>query len=268
MMKHPKIYTPKQGRFHIDIEEVLMVATNQKIQQMNQLKFGVFVRETENWKDLTSEGYLSRLKESRFLPAIDKIKCWDSYFSISYVKWRAELKRIAQATWQESQLKPISNLEDSWDWLVVTDDDDWLHPQLIDYISPLTEGVDFIYWDAWRYDFVLGKEDFSPHVIKNTIPSNGCAIKRNCPDLVKKSILTSSNITKPIREHLPLAKKQNNKLSMWLRHPGCYWRLLNFDFPYNFQFNTNLKTIEGFEKPIEETRTLMKALQPTWTKVL
>jgi len=226
------------------------------------MEIGVFVRETEDWDSLTDEQYIYNLKNSRFNPVLKNILNWNLHFDVGYVEWRSRLKSIAERSWLNAGLKIVKDLNSSWDWLLVTDDDDWFHPRIIEHIFPFFQDTKLVYWDALKYTFTTGEEKLETHKIVDCIASNGCAIKRDCPEKVKNVVLKMSNNLMPaLKEYLPSSKKCDEKLSMWLRHPGSYWRLLNYDFPFNFSLKIDPSIdAEGFNDYVYESRKLASKL--------
>ena len=120
------------------------------------MKFYVCVRRTIDWGNMTMKSFEDFIRNQGYLETdkrvvsywgkdpydsfLERIKWWNNCFDLSFFEYRQKLKDIAHINWSDMRGFEIIDGDDladlNGDFLVVpTDDDDWLHPDLADYLQ-------------------------------------------------------------------------------------------------------------------------------------
>lgn len=190
-------------------------------------KISIFLRSTENWGSLTKIDIENKLNDKIFgnTPIwrpmlLRNIRAWNSCLNVSFAKYRQRLKEIAIKSWLETKL-PIS---DSNDIVCPTDDDDWFHPKLHDYIQ---EGfsnpkINLVYWDCGRY-LAANFGNNSNTIIStdwnqmNYYGSNGYAVRNLNLAEIKNDHVEAKKHFQPNNTGVLYIDKP---LSVWVRHLG------------------------------------------------
>lgn len=111
----------------------------------------VYLRKTEDWETHTCSDLLSDSFFGQFTARVlaKKINAWNSVFSLNYFKYRSLLKSLSQKTFSnykiEHSLQKIFDEITEEDFVLPSDDDDWLAPNIQEHLDPK---IDIQYWDC------------------------------------------------------------------------------------------------------------------------
>lgn len=199
-------------------------------------KIWLFITETEDWSNYSYHKLQQRLKDTTlYLPQLNgKIKLmrqWDHQFRLSYFRYRQEIKKIAEKNWVnlnviERSFEKLLEVVGDEDWVIRSDDDDWLHPNVDQFLDT---NFDFLHWDSWVYNVWKGSISRYNNVgygkLHNCPCSNGYAIKgKQVKKLPKKNIqvlLSNHTLAKQIAHRFKLRTHFIEEiLSCYNKHPG------------------------------------------------
>jgi hypothetical protein len=177
----------------------------------------ILIRRSENWGSIIST------KELRNGPPNLRKGCWNNYedfiqmfdktMSIGYFQYRQKLKDIAIKNMQATGIPIVTdsheflkNNRHNKDLFVIpTDDDDWLHPDIRSFIeAEIKEEDDYISWETMICNDRFFKQT-------KVTPSNGYAIR--CSKATLDNFLDHTTV------------KNDNKidrfLSLYIRHSAA-----------------------------------------------
>jgi hypothetical protein len=144
------------------------------------------------------------------------IELWDSCFRISYFQYRHRLKKISTENWPYPVLNDLSSIQDD-DWIVPTDDDDWMSPDLE------FPDADFVYWPSLRVHS-CGHLEVSSNF--DVVPeSNAYAVRGRL--LNKLNHVDRHKIIQEHQKSIKIASKKHSVVfidkifSAYNAHPGC-----------------------------------------------
>ena len=154
------------------------------------MKILILPRKTEAWDDLDPQKYYERhskdgldvhqqhgvldwsewaLGDINFRFNMD---LWNKKRKLPFVKYRAEIKRIARKTWKKANLEPAdyvagwppNNFENRSDDLILIpmDDDDWVAPTIKEELLQVFSDpkISIVIWDIWILDTMNNKWEY------------------------------------------------------------------------------------------------------------
>lgn len=195
----------------------------------------IIVNRTTDWGNLDIQTFVRELTASDgmfYSPSldnanrqmlIDNLARW-AKFKISYPVYRRKLEELAIDSWRKLGIPWRELWHRHWPAnpnrvYLITDDDDWYHPGLLDEVMPLFADpeIDIVTWDCWKYILVWDREEFKIH---DTIGSNGYAQRGGT--IGSRGHLDVEEYTK---KHPDRCVHIAKPLSIWTRHPGTFSQL-------------------------------------------
>ena len=190
----------------------------------------IFIYEphTEDWSKLNKDNFIEHYKlkfASKDLEKnekfIDNIVNWK--YEPYYTELRHQIKEISRYNRSRIQCPIVNNLStcNSEDILLLTDDDDWFNPLVVEKVRTAfeeDESLDVVTWNCWNYK-ICKEEQF---VKREDVGSNGFAIKRKMP---WKYHSAGAHVWIPDLEnriHL------DEDLSIWTVHPMSFYLNSNY----------------------------------------
>jgi hypothetical protein len=112
----------------------------------------IYVRDTTDWL----QGRMTKFNESSHV--CNKIYEWNQIFSMSYWEYRHAIKEISVSNWEDTgsrlHIMELEKLEiDADQYVVPTDDDDWLCPEEME----LDIDADIVVWDSIVYKTAISR---------------------------------------------------------------------------------------------------------------
>lgn len=203
---------------------------------------------TEDWSKFDLDSYIARARETLRCPSPEQeqmfyrnIYRWAEIYQPFYTQLRAEICKIAAENHSAvgcdqfvNRYKKDFNDFGRDDILLITDDDDWYHPDIVKEVTEAFEAndVDVVYWDNWMYKTIACFEDI--HIHRGTmIGSNGFAIRGGLKDwglyCTGAHVHIERTMDRDRMLYLPKA------LSVWNVNPCSFW--INQNFPLNESFH-------------------------------
>lgn len=200
----------------------------------------IYPRETEDWHLIAPREHEKKVESKinghppLWRPLLLKnLQTWNSELNLPFVKYRALLKSISLDSWVSTGLPITKDLSCEKCYSCPSDDDDWYHPQIKEYLDEAfnDESIDLVYWDCVL--FFMNKNPISKNegfVKKNWhkfryYGSNGYALRNN----IDNSPRMDHVVAKKIFNQSSNVKYIDKCLSIWLRHPASTCFLYTFD---------------------------------------
>jgi hypothetical protein len=203
--------------------------------------------DTENWDEFGEdvESYLTHVdKKVNFIDDEERlfkanVRRWSELYRPSYMMFRHQVKQIAMKSQESLGLQARWHSEHTTfnrdQIFLVTDDDDWYHPNIAEEVVKVFEGrpdIDVVYWPTWLYitsDLTgQNKERFE---IYNTarVGSNGFAIRGGYSGWFYTwgAHIKIESWVNPERKYF-LSDKH---LSVWNIHAASFWQRTHFELP-------------------------------------
>lgn len=151
------------------------------------MKIIVLYRQTEDWLNyVIPNKLLHSLKKEDLLE-------WERFYNIKFGDYRFFLKEIASVLLSLYSINEVKNYPidfDDDDLIIPTDDDDWLHPNILPYLSDNT--CDIFYWNTMVFQSVTTFNFHSWYPSHQMCSSNGFAIRGSA--LKKLKLHSQKNI--------------------------------------------------------------------------
>lgn len=216
----------------------------------------ILLVDTEDWYGFGDdiEGYLkhaqskvldySSIEEQELFK--NNVRLWSNIVNSSYMNFRGKIKDIAISNHKRMGLEihpAIFHKQMTRDqFALITDDDDFFNPELIDIVNLTFENnpdIEVVYWDSWQYKTVYLKEEFCIFDL-HQVGSNSFAIRGG-----NSHWLYTWGAHNKINDWIPPEKKvfiPNKALSLWNIHPASFWQRTHYEILKDFyKLNRSLK---------------------------
>ena len=182
----------------------------------------IYLRETEDWNNVSLHE-LTGLSHRKSIQSV--IQMWDNRFPVRYFKYRAQIKDIALRQWPLPYITEFTQEIGDDDWFIPSDDDDWLHHDLPEFLENQTE--EYVFWNTLvnmscvKYNF---HKWFSVHdfICSNNYAMKGSLVKRAIDNGRFGNILHchafSINIARDLGANI--GEHKDKILSCYNYHPG------------------------------------------------
>ena len=233
------------------------------------LKVYVQPRMTENWDDLDPISFLEDWNNiwavmhpnpQEIINARENMWLWyQKRPHFPYIKFRAELKKIAQQTWTKANLECYDNQDHEKSIIIPIDDDDWLAPNIKYELEKAFEEPEVIcvLWDIYRYDSVFNNWSYAAINKGEVVHSCAYALRKS---FANDTLIASHMAFSDFFKTCPPKKYRiiNKPLSVYNFHPAgiCFHRWGSF---YDFK-NTEFKFPNNLSWGLEETKKLNELL--------
>lgn len=226
------------------MECIILVRTNINYDELNADQFA---HQAIRWGNLSGP------------PMIQKhlLEVWQDIFFVNYFDYRSRLKAIAESNLRfvankNTNVRIIFGLFDEFEsfmndnndaWIIPIDDDDWLHPDVIDSINLTEPFTTLVRWGDYWWDLMRNKtihhEAYRRH---HYLGSNNWAIRKSVLrqyELPEAAIALSNHIVawkhfcKPYKEP-PGVQTLERCLSLYLFHIGSLTNISRDTFPREF----------------------------------
>lgn len=223
----------------------------------------IFVRNPRIWAETKIEDLDLLLPPGHEDISVRKncLQIWDRCLSIPYCAYRQKLFEISWGTWVATGMQVVRGgwkelssclpTLDPNDWIVPTDDDDWLHPDLGKLLEQ--ESGDFVRWDSLVFFTAMEQGRVRPWG-RNDLCSNNFAIRaavlQRLDPLTLMSAIVHSKADGVRREQNWKTSILQRSLSCYNIHPGSAH--LIFGLPGRGSFLKVLPIAAGLEVPKKE----------------
>lgn len=176
------------------------------------------IRRSADWNSMTTDGLDPSVTNVTKLR--NAINIWDDLFALTYFQYRARLKEIASDSWNHYEIiqNPLAISKN--DWLVPTDDDDWVSPYL-----ELPDNAEFVHWKPVMYKTISPaikyiKESNNGRPESNSYAIRGSLIKR-LPVKVRQKVICEHQKSLKLAAIYTTPKFLDKTMSIYNVHPGC-----------------------------------------------
>jgi hypothetical protein len=165
-----------------------------------------YIRQTKEW----AEQYkFSDDIYSSFWNANKIANVWNEIFNISYIDFRKQLNNIQKENFKDIQfdftINQYENINDSI--IVPTDDDDWLHPNIIKDLKSIHQPV--MFWNFINYNQgIISIHDSSKEIIQ--FESNNYAIDFKNEEILRNHVY-ANNVMKNKGLYIDLCLSMHNR---------------------------------------------------------
>lgn len=259
------------------------------------MKVYFYLRRTEDWANATNEDLLRsngfcenwiklNLQESLAYSSQSEVWkmppfWWNKICSISWQEYRHRIKQVATSFWNAEQVVGDNFLDlDDEDIVIPVDDDDWFHPDLVNFLTKHGPDYDYGCWDvvvnntAFNFNFELWTK------YHKNICSNGYFFKAN---ILKKidykkamNILHNHSKTLEIAKHmgLKIMDRRDQVFALYNWHPGSISAMFQIKSIRDFKMlfpKGKMKTIPNYctwaKDGVEKIETIIKDI--TFNKI-
>jgi len=218
--------------------------------------YKVLLRQSEDWSKV-GHGFLHHAKspddQTNFRKKVEE---WNHRYSLSYNEFRNRLKDIAKGTWPDLEIVTAASEFDPNTMYLVTDDDDWYAPNIVDFLSKNDNGKELITWRSLTL-----KVDIAPTQVQDwssvNIGSNSYALRRGT-----KSHKEFKNKVYA-HQKLPRDIDFDECLSLYIRHPASLYRLIHQGESVDFDFPTRVNVPNHLEWARPSAQQLYHLLRDT-----
>lgn len=145
------------------------------------MRVRIFLRKTEDWFSVKTDKLVCYYEPNRVNAVIDGP--WKEGVPVPYTEYRGRLKQICMDQWPvEYVYFRTEDIEDD-DYFLPTDDDDWHHPEIEEFVKKKVWPAEFAFWDGIRHqtNFEFKYEKWSQlysHLGSNMYALKGSLLKR------------------------------------------------------------------------------------------
>jgi len=224
------------------------------------MKILILPRVTEDWDNLDTQEYYKKWNDGR--DGIDtyqqhgalawndwdkhdfnlrfNLDLWNKKRKLPFVKYRAEIKRIARKTWKKANLE-IARVVSGWppDYfgersddiiLIPIDDDDWIAPTIKEELLQAFSDpkISLVIWDSWMLDTINNKWEYNVPTINSMIWSCAYAVRSS----MSNAEIEHNHMLMDQFKHTVPYIFLHKPLSIYQAHPGstCGMRIYPFEF--------------------------------------
>ena len=178
----------------------------------------IFLRNTENWNTVT---YDKLWHYNNYHRCHEKTPFWDKWYSMTWFQYRHKVKQISLSNWKFPCVHSIKEIEED-DIILPSDDDDWFHPIIEDFLTDNMRDNDVLWWPH-----VVNKSLFNYKVFRYCHPyicgSNSYAFRGSVINKVSSGwrlALDHSHVLKLCEESSLKVAKAKIALSVYNKHCG------------------------------------------------